>query len=68
MSRRVDMHPSKLDAGHDVIEFRDDGGYLLLTDGERRRLIRWIKGLACSTYDGYGDIMDILRYRNKPEL
>ena len=67
MSRRIDMHPSKLDPGHDVIEYRDDGGYLMLADHERRRLIDWIKKSTYSTYEGYADIMYMLQGRRKPQ-
>jgi hypothetical protein len=67
MSRRVDMHPSKLDPEHDVIEYRDDGGYLLMRDSERRHIINWIKRVTSSTYDGedYAEMMYLLQGRQK---
>jgi hypothetical protein len=55
------MHPSTLDPGHDVIEYRDDGGYLLMRDSERRQLITWIEKTAFSTYAGYADVLSLLQ-------
>ena len=65
MSRRVDLKPSGVEADRDVVQYRPDGGYLLLNDMERRWLLHWIKKMTGATWDDYDKVMEILQGRGK---
>ena len=67
MSRRVDLKPSAIEPDRDVIQYRPDGGYLLMNDLERRWLIHWVSKMSGSSWDEYDKAMSLLQGRGEDE-